>query len=158
MFKQSPVSAQLKNAGTCSAQIKDDKLPFAAWIPFTASIAGLCNTPAGPGTWSKVRVQAGFSPPALFIPSPALREELQGAACPFPTLSMASPMRSLLADPARYLQSFRLFLERSTEHQCMQEFVERQLPDVIARYQRGDPPGMKDSRCPTVVLASGGCL
>ncbi|XP_063257063.1 histamine N-methyltransferase-like [Prinia subflava] len=45
---------------------------------------------------------------------------------------MASPMRSLLADPDRYLRSFRLFLERSTEHQSMREFVERQLPAVIA--------------------------
>ncbi|KFO62609.1 Histamine N-methyltransferase [Corvus brachyrhynchos] len=50
---------------------------------------------------------------------------------------MASPMRSLLADPDRYLQSFRLFLERSTEHQCMQEFVERQLPGVIASIGNG---------------------
>ncbi|NWT60827.1 HNMT methyltransferase, partial [Erythrocercus mccallii] len=50
---------------------------------------------------------------------------------------MASPMRSLLVDPDRYLQSFRLFLERSTEHQCMQEFVARQLPDVIASIGNG---------------------
>ncbi|NXS98807.1 HNMT methyltransferase, partial [Jacana jacana] len=44
---------------------------------------------------------------------------------------MASPMRNLLIDPARYLQSFRLFLAKSTEHQSMQEFVEKQLPAVI---------------------------
>ncbi|XP_069717647.1 histamine N-methyltransferase-like [Phaenicophaeus curvirostris] len=44
---------------------------------------------------------------------------------------MASPMRSLLTNPDRYLQSFRLFLANSTEHQCMQEFVERQLPALI---------------------------
>ncbi|NXP12538.1 HNMT methyltransferase, partial [Thinocorus orbignyianus] len=44
---------------------------------------------------------------------------------------MSSPMRNLLIDPARYLQCFRLFLAKSTEHQCMQEFVERQLPAVI---------------------------
>ncbi|XP_058696460.1 histamine N-methyltransferase-like [Poecile atricapillus] len=50
---------------------------------------------------------------------------------------MASPMRSLLADPDRYLQSFRLFLERSTEHQSMQEFMERQLPAVIASVGNG---------------------
>ncbi|NXN26762.1 HNMT methyltransferase, partial [Nycticryphes semicollaris] len=44
---------------------------------------------------------------------------------------MALPMRNLLVDPARYLQSFRLFLAESTEHQSMQEFVEKQLPAVI---------------------------
>lgn len=135
MFKQKTVSAQLKNACTCSAQIKDDKLPFVAWTSFTASIAGLCNNlRQQQGTWSKVRLQAGFSPPALFISSLALREGLQGAACPLlHPPSMASPMRSLLADLDRYVQAFRLFLERSTEHQSMQEFVERRLPDVLAR-------------------------
>ncbi|NXQ82627.1 HNMT methyltransferase, partial [Nyctibius grandis] len=50
---------------------------------------------------------------------------------------MASPMRSLLTDPDRYLQSFRLFLANSTEHQCMQEFMERQLPAVIASIGNG---------------------
>ncbi|XP_075613355.1 histamine N-methyltransferase isoform X3 [Balearica regulorum gibbericeps] len=50
---------------------------------------------------------------------------------------MASPMRSLLTDPARYLQSFRLFLTNSTEHQCMREFVERQLPAEIASIGNG---------------------
>ncbi|NXM61086.1 HNMTA methyltransferase, partial [Illadopsis cleaveri] len=50
---------------------------------------------------------------------------------------MASPMRSLLTDHGRYFQSFRLFLERSTEHQSMREFVERQLPDVIASIGNG---------------------
>ncbi|NXH69699.1 HNMT methyltransferase, partial [Hydrobates tethys] len=50
---------------------------------------------------------------------------------------MASPMRCLLSDPARYLQSFRLFLANSTEHQCMREFVEGQLPAVIASIGNG---------------------
>ncbi|NXQ32209.1 HNMTA methyltransferase, partial [Alaudala cheleensis] len=50
---------------------------------------------------------------------------------------MASPMRCLLTTPDRYLQSFRVYLERSTEHQSMQEFVERQLPDVIASIGNG---------------------
>ncbi|NXC66541.1 HNMT methyltransferase, partial [Anhinga anhinga] len=50
---------------------------------------------------------------------------------------MASPMRSLFTNPARYLQSFRLFLANSTEHQCMQEFMERQLPAVIASIGNG---------------------
>ncbi|NXL56125.1 HNMT methyltransferase, partial [Chordeiles acutipennis] len=50
---------------------------------------------------------------------------------------MASPTRSLLTDPARYLQSFRLFLANSTEHQSMQEFMERQLPAVIGSIGNG---------------------
>ncbi|NWY54398.1 HNMT methyltransferase, partial [Chionis minor] len=50
---------------------------------------------------------------------------------------MASPMRSLLTDPARYFQSFRLFLANSTEHQSMQEFMEKQLPAVIASIGNG---------------------
>ncbi|XP_064517684.1 histamine N-methyltransferase-like isoform X3 [Pseudopipra pipra] len=50
---------------------------------------------------------------------------------------MASPMRSLLTNPDRYLRSFRLFLEKSTEHQSMREFMERQLPDVIASIGNG---------------------
>ncbi|NXL27869.1 HNMT methyltransferase, partial [Glaucidium brasilianum] len=50
---------------------------------------------------------------------------------------MASPMRSLLTDPARYLQSFRLFLEKSTEHQSMREFIEKELPTLIASVGNG---------------------
>ncbi|NWH74309.1 HNMT methyltransferase, partial [Piaya cayana] len=50
---------------------------------------------------------------------------------------MASPMRNLLNDPDRYLQSFRLFLANSTEHQCMQEFVEKQLPALITSIGNG---------------------
>nr|XP_005487954.1 histamine N-methyltransferase isoform X1 [Zonotrichia albicollis] len=69
---------------------------------------------------------------------PARREELQGAACPLlQPPSMASPMRNLLTDLDRYVQSFRVFLERSTEHQSMQGFVERHLPDVIASIGNG---------------------
>ncbi|KAM9380507.1 histamine N-methyltransferase-like [Phaethornis superciliosus] len=50
---------------------------------------------------------------------------------------MALPMRSLVTDPARYLQTFHLFLENSTEHQCMWELVERHLPAVIASIGKG---------------------
>ncbi|NXV96652.1 HNMT methyltransferase, partial [Calonectris borealis] len=50
---------------------------------------------------------------------------------------MASPMRCLSTDPARYFQSFRLFLANSTEHQCMREFMEGQLPAVIASIGNG---------------------
>ncbi|XP_057350465.1 histamine N-methyltransferase [Manis pentadactyla] len=46
---------------------------------------------------------------------------------------MASSMRSLFSDHSRYIESFRRFLDNSTEHQCMQEFMDNKLPDVIAR-------------------------
>ncbi|XP_054825869.1 histamine N-methyltransferase-like isoform X1 [Eublepharis macularius] len=45
---------------------------------------------------------------------------------------MTSPMRSLLSDHSRYVESFRLFLENSTEHQCMLEFIEKKLPSIIS--------------------------
>ncbi|NXS60738.1 HNMT methyltransferase, partial [Brachypteracias leptosomus] len=44
---------------------------------------------------------------------------------------MASPMKCLASDRARYVQSFCAFLANSTEHQSMREFMERQLPGVI---------------------------
>ncbi|KAI1237372.1 hypothetical protein IHE44_0014637, partial [Lamprotornis superbus] len=69
--------------------------------------------------------------------SPVLREELQGTACPLLPPSMASSMKNLLSELERYTQSFRVFLERSTEHQSMQEFVEKQLPDIIASIGNG---------------------
>ncbi|XP_074857101.1 histamine N-methyltransferase [Carettochelys insculpta] len=50
---------------------------------------------------------------------------------------MASSMRSLLSDHSRYVESFRLFLENSTEHQCMLEFIEMKLPDIISSIGKG---------------------
>ncbi|NXD76969.1 HNMT methyltransferase, partial [Halcyon senegalensis] len=50
---------------------------------------------------------------------------------------MASPMKCLASNPTRYVQSFRVFLENSTEHQCMREFMENQLPAVIASIGNG---------------------
>ncbi|XP_077009795.1 histamine N-methyltransferase [Tamandua tetradactyla] len=46
---------------------------------------------------------------------------------------MASSMRSLFSDHSRYIESFRRFLNSSTEHQCMQEFLDKKLPGIIAR-------------------------
>ncbi|XP_012595571.1 histamine N-methyltransferase [Microcebus murinus] len=46
---------------------------------------------------------------------------------------MASCMRSLFSDHGRYVESFRRFLSNSTEHQCMQEFMDKKLPGIIAR-------------------------
>ncbi|KAM4626545.1 histamine N-methyltransferase isoform 1-T2 [Discoglossus pictus] len=45
---------------------------------------------------------------------------------------MDSAMRSLLSDNIRYVQSFRVFLKNSTEHQCMLQFVETHLPEIIS--------------------------
>ncbi|KAG7503689.1 hypothetical protein JOB18_043207 [Solea senegalensis] len=45
---------------------------------------------------------------------------------------MASPLMSLGQDDNRYQKSFQLFLERSSEHQCMQDFIHRQLPEILA--------------------------
>ncbi|GAB1286027.1 Histamine N-methyltransferase [Apodemus speciosus] len=42
-------------------------------------------------------------------------------------------MRSLFSDHSRYVESFRRFLNNSTEHQCMQEFMDKKLPGIIAR-------------------------
>uniref|UniRef100_A0A2I2Z9X3 Histamine N-methyltransferase n=1 Tax=Gorilla gorilla gorilla TaxID=9595 RepID=A0A2I2Z9X3_GORGO len=46
---------------------------------------------------------------------------------------MASSMRSLFSDHGKYVESFRRFLSHSTEHQCMQEFMDKKLPGIIAR-------------------------
>lgn len=45
---------------------------------------------------------------------------------------MASPLRSLVHDDSRYQKSFQLFLERSTEHQCMRDFIHNLLPDILS--------------------------
>ncbi|XP_040827452.1 histamine N-methyltransferase [Ochotona curzoniae] len=61
---------------------------------------------------------------------------------------MASSMRSLYTDHSRYVESFRRFLSHSTEHQCMQEFMDKQLPDIIAR--------IGDSKSEIKILSIGG--
>ncbi|XP_066542885.1 histamine N-methyltransferase-like [Hoplias malabaricus] len=45
---------------------------------------------------------------------------------------MAAPLRSLMEDYPRYLQAFQLFLERSSEHQCMREFIQKTLPEILS--------------------------
>lgn len=46
---------------------------------------------------------------------------------------MEPSFKSLVFDDDRYQRSFKLFLERSSEHQCMQDFIHKQLPDILAR-------------------------
>ncbi|XP_066544153.1 histamine N-methyltransferase [Amia ocellicauda] len=50
---------------------------------------------------------------------------------------MASTLKKLVSDEGRYLKSFQLFLDNSSEHQCMQEFVHGTLPDILARIGDG---------------------
>ncbi|XP_041857668.1 histamine N-methyltransferase isoform X3 [Melanotaenia boesemani] len=45
---------------------------------------------------------------------------------------MASPLKSLVIDDNRYQEAFHLFLERSSEHQCMRDFIQKKLPDILA--------------------------
>ncbi|KAM6978525.1 histamine N-methyltransferase-like [Tautogolabrus adspersus] len=45
---------------------------------------------------------------------------------------MASSLQSLIHDDSRYQKSFQLFLERSSEHQCMRDFIDNILPDILA--------------------------
>ncbi|XP_066542930.1 histamine N-methyltransferase-like [Hoplias malabaricus] len=50
---------------------------------------------------------------------------------------MAAPLRSLVEDYPRYLQAFQLFLERSSEHQCMREFIQKTLPEILSSIGAG---------------------
>ncbi|XP_069081180.1 histamine N-methyltransferase [Pleurodeles waltl] len=50
---------------------------------------------------------------------------------------MASSMKSLSSDKSRYIQAFQVFLERSTEHQCMQEFIGKKFPNIVSGVGHG---------------------
>ncbi|TRY98319.1 hypothetical protein DNTS_031702 [Danionella cerebrum] len=52
---------------------------------------------------------------------------------------MAAPLRSLAEDYGRYNRSFELFLQRSSEHQCMLDFIHNTLPDILASIGGGRP-------------------
>ncbi|XP_065105108.1 histamine N-methyltransferase-like [Paramisgurnus dabryanus] len=52
---------------------------------------------------------------------------------------MTAPLRSLAEDYPRYLKSFELFLDRSSEHQCMQDFIHNTLPDILGSIGGGRP-------------------
>ncbi|XP_061092951.1 histamine N-methyltransferase-like [Conger conger] len=51
---------------------------------------------------------------------------------------MAFPFKSLMDDDKRYLKSFQLFRERSSEQQCMQNFFRQNLPDILASIGNGN--------------------
>uniref|UniRef100_A0A671XV34 Histamine N-methyltransferase n=1 Tax=Sparus aurata TaxID=8175 RepID=A0A671XV34_SPAAU len=50
---------------------------------------------------------------------------------------MSSPLNSLVNDDGRYQESFELFLERSSEHQCMRDFIHSLLPDILGSIGNG---------------------
>ncbi|XP_042299828.1 histamine N-methyltransferase-like isoform X2 [Sceloporus undulatus] len=64
--------------------------------------------------------------------------EMKRAAHCWCGLESAMTMRSLLSDHSHYVESFRLFLENSTEHQCMMEFIQKKLPGIISRFFQHD--------------------
>ncbi|XP_060733035.1 histamine N-methyltransferase isoform X2 [Tachysurus vachellii] len=50
---------------------------------------------------------------------------------------MAAQNRSLVDDYSRYLKAFELFLERSSEHQCMRDFIHNTLPNILSTVGAG---------------------
>ncbi|XP_075465592.1 histamine N-methyltransferase A-like [Ascaphus truei] len=50
---------------------------------------------------------------------------------------MESTMRSLISDQNKYKESFLMYIDRSTEHQCMQHFIDTKLPDIISSIRNG---------------------
>ncbi|XP_066497453.1 histamine N-methyltransferase-like [Hoplias malabaricus] len=50
---------------------------------------------------------------------------------------MAAPLKTIVKDYTRYLQAFQLFLERSSEHQCMREFIQKILPEILSSIGNG---------------------
>ncbi|XP_038645867.1 histamine N-methyltransferase-like isoform X4 [Scyliorhinus canicula] len=53
---------------------------------------------------------------------------------------MESSMKPLTSDIGLYFKSFKLFLERSTEHQCMEKFIDENLPDVVTSIGKKGAP------------------
>ncbi|KAA8588323.1 hypothetical protein FQN60_001517 [Etheostoma spectabile] len=45
--------------------------------------------------------------------------------------AMASSLKCLVDNDSRYQKCFQLFLERSSEHQCMRDFIHNMLPDIL---------------------------
>ncbi|XP_075465594.1 histamine N-methyltransferase A-like isoform X1 [Ascaphus truei] len=50
---------------------------------------------------------------------------------------MESAMKSLMSDHNRYKESFCMYIDRSTEHQCIQQFIVTKLPDIISSIPNG---------------------
>ncbi|XP_038645868.1 histamine N-methyltransferase-like [Scyliorhinus canicula] len=63
---------------------------------------------------------------------------------------MESSMKPLSSDFGLYLKSFKLFLERSTEYQCMEKFIDENLPEVVTSI------GKKGASCLNVLGVGSG--
>ncbi|XP_070587534.1 histamine N-methyltransferase [Erythrolamprus reginae] len=46
-------------------------------------------------------------------------------------------MRSLFSNHSRYVETFQVFLKKSTEHQCMLDFIHKKLPQLICSISNG---------------------
>ena len=46
---------------------------------------------------------------------------------------MASIMKSLIDNDERYVKAFKLFLDRSTQHQSMTNFIHGTVSDILER-------------------------
>uniref|UniRef100_A0A2H6N6G4 Histamine N-methyltransferase n=3 Tax=Micrurus TaxID=8634 RepID=A0A2H6N6G4_9SAUR len=46
-------------------------------------------------------------------------------------------MRSLFSNHSHYVETFQVFLKKSTEHQCMLDFIHKKLPQLISSISNG---------------------
>ncbi|XP_058049762.1 histamine N-methyltransferase [Ahaetulla prasina] len=46
-------------------------------------------------------------------------------------------MRSLFSNHSHYVETFQVFLQKSTEHQCMLDFIHKKLPQLISSISNG---------------------
>ncbi|XP_032084715.1 histamine N-methyltransferase [Thamnophis elegans] len=46
-------------------------------------------------------------------------------------------MRSLFLNHSHYFEAFHIFLKKSTEHQCMLDFIQKKLPQLISSISNG---------------------
>ncbi|MEE6489110.1 hypothetical protein FKM82_015494 [Ascaphus truei] len=54
--------------------------------------------------------------------------------------NMGSALRTLLLDENHYMQSFSAFVNRSTENQCTQQFIETRFPEMMLSLGNGKSP------------------
>ncbi|XP_029461261.1 histamine N-methyltransferase [Rhinatrema bivittatum] len=50
---------------------------------------------------------------------------------------MEPSMKNLLTDEERYAKAFHAFIDNSTEHECMLEFIAKMLPDIVQSFGDG---------------------
>ncbi|KAM4626787.1 histamine N-methyltransferase B-like [Discoglossus pictus] len=58
-------------------------------------------------------------------------------------------MKKLITDSKQYAESFSMYLDHSTEHQCVQRFIDTRLPDIISSI------GIRKSTLNVLSLGSG---